>query len=82
MSKRLQIIVSDEEARDFRRAAVRSGLSLSDWARRALAREEQRQTGPRPDRLLEALEQALGCGHPTGDIDDMLREIEAGRALR
>jgi hypothetical protein len=82
MSKRLQIIVSDEEAARFRRSAKRSGMSLSEWARVALAREESRASGPDPARMLEALDRALGCAHPTGDIDQILGEIEAGRALR
>ena len=82
MSKRLQIIVSDDEAKSFRRAAQRAGMSLSEWARRSLGREEQRERGPDRSQFLLELDRALECGYPTGDIDQMLREIEAGRALR
>ena len=31
---------------------------------------------------LRALERALACNHPTGDIDEMLADIERGRDLR
>ena len=82
MSKRLQIIVNDSEADIFRRVAESSGLSLSEWARRALGREASRQSGPGAAQVLEALDRALECGHPTGDIDRILADIEAGRALR
>ena len=33
-------------------------------------------------RRLEAIEQALTCNHPTGDIEQMLTDIERGRDLR
>lgn len=82
MSKRLQIIVTDREAESVRRAAEGSGMSLSEWARRALAREASRQGGPNAEQVLEALDRALECAHPTGDIDQILGEIETGRALR
>ncbi|HVR30293.1 MAG TPA: hypothetical protein VMS86_12255 [Thermoanaerobaculia bacterium] len=76
------MIVSDEEAESFRRAAEREGTSLSEWARRSLTREARRHRGPDAQQVLDELERALACGHPTGDIDQMLKEIEAGRALR
>ena len=33
-------------------------------------------------RRLEAIDQALSCNHPTGDIEEMLSDIERGRDLR
>lgn len=33
-------------------------------------------------RRAEVLERALACNHPTGDIEEMLAEIERGRDLR
>lgn len=82
MSKRLQIVVEDEEHERFRKAAAREGLSLSEWVRRALERARQTQKGPAPSRKLSALDRALECGYPTADIDEMLEEIEKGRDLR
>jgi len=81
MSKRLQIVVSDQEAEEVRQAAIRSGLSLSEWARLALRQAHDRQVGPTPEQKLDALDRALACEHPVSDIDEMLSEIEAGRDL-
>ena len=33
-------------------------------------------------RRMEVIEQALTCNHPTGDIEEMLADIERGRDLR
>ena len=110
MSTRLQVVVSEEEMIALRQAARRRGLTVSEWARRALrrARDEQAGTGPGivargsdrrttdparsrhrstartpgAESRLRALERALACNHPTGDIDEMLADIERGRDLR
>ncbi len=85
MSTRLQVIVSDEEMISLRQAARGSGLTVSEWARQALrrARDEQAGSGPAqtPDAesRLRALERALAYNYPTGDIDEMLADIERGR---
>ena len=88
MSARLQVIVSDEEMISLRQAARRRGLTVSEWARQALRRARDGQAGPSPAQIpdaesrLRALERALACNHPTGDIDEMLADIERGRDLR
>ncbi len=82
MSKRLQVVISSLELKALRHAALREGLTLSEWARRALRRAHQAQAGPTPDQKLRALDRALRCSHPTGDIDQMLSEVERGRDLR
>ena len=88
MSTRLRVTLSEEEMISLRRAARRTGLSLSEWARRALRRARDEQAGSSPVRTLGAesrlgaLERALACNHPTGDIDEILADIERGRDLR
>ncbi len=82
MSIRLQIIVPEEEAEQLKRCAEREGLTLSEWARRALRHARHNQRGPTPARKLKALDRALGCGHSTGDMNTILAEIERGRGLR
>ena len=37
---------------------------------------------PGAESRLRALERALACNHPTGDIDEMLADIARGRDLR
>ena len=56
-----------------------AGLSLTVWGRQA---EQQGQQSPAVERKLRALDRALGCNHPTADIDRMLADIERGRDLR
>jgi len=82
MSKRLQIIVPDDEAEQLRRCAEREGMTLSEWARRALDRAQKSQLGPTQEGKLDALETALRCSHPTAPIEEMLNDIERGRDLR
>jgi len=82
MSTRLQVVMDADEVRELQRLARAEGLTVSEWVRRVLRRAAARRTGPTPERRLEAMERALKCGHPSGSIDEMLDEIERGRALR
>ena len=82
MSTRLQVVMSEEELASMRQAATRANLTLSEWARRALRRERDGSSGPTPESRLRALDDALACGHPTGNIDKLLADIETGRDLR
>ena len=82
MSTRLQIVMSETELASFRQVARRAGLTVSEWARRALRAARNAQAVPSPASKLEALERALRCNLPTGDIDEMLADIERGRDLR
>ena len=88
MSTRLQVIVSDEEMISLRQAARRRGLTVGEWARQVLRRVRTNRPVPARRRLLmrrsrlRALERALACNHLTGDIGEMLADIERGRDLR
>jgi hypothetical protein len=81
MSKRLQIVMPDEEIEEMRRTAEQAGMSLSEWARLALRRAQRSQRGPTAEDKLKAVERALECGHPTGAIQEVLADIEKGRDL-
>lgn len=74
MSHRLQILLSDGLVARLHKAAERSRLSRSAWVRRAIesALEEERVAR-------DPLSTLSGLNAPTGDIDQMLAEIEAGR---
>ena len=82
MSTRLQIVMSDAEAASLRQVARRAGLTASEWARRALRAARDAQAGPSPSSRVDALDRALACNHPTGDIGELLADIERGRDLR
>lgn len=56
-----------------------AGLSASAWADQVARQDRPRE---RAERRVRAIERALGCNHPTADIDDMLGDIERGRDLR
>ncbi len=74
MSTRLQVLVPEALDRKVRKAAQRSRLSAGAWVRQAIERAlaDDRPAG-------DPLEKLSGLGAPTGDIDQMLAEIEAGR---
>jgi hypothetical protein len=82
VSKRLQIVMPEAEIEALRKSARKEGLTLSEWARKALKKARQAQKGPTPEGKLKALVRALECDHPTADIDDILTSIERGRGLR
>jgi hypothetical protein len=73
-SHRLQVLVPESLQRRIVKAAQRSRLSTGAWVRKAIERHlaDDRAAGDPLDRL-----KALGA--PTGDIDRMLADIEAGR---
>lgn len=74
MSHRLQVLIPEALDRRIRKAAQRSRLSTGAWVRRAIERAlAEPASGGDPLERLSAL------GAPTGDVDQMLAEIEAGR---
>ena len=74
MSHRLQILIPESLVARLQKAAERSRLSRSAWVRRAIERAlEEERTARDPLSTLSTL------NAPTGDIDRMLAEIEAGR---
>lgn len=74
MSIRLQILVPEALERRVRKAAQRRQLAMGAWVREAI--ERALTEGTPADNPLEKLSR---LGAPTGDIDQMLAEIEAGR---
>ena len=71
-------------------SAVKIWPHSSDFGFRAGCEAEQIEEGERDlrngrtvaaDRRMRALDRALACGHPTGNIDRMLADIERGRDL-
>ena len=73
-SVRLQILVPPALQRRVQKAAERSRMSAGAWVRQAI---ERSLAADRPDG--DALDRLSRLGAPTGDIDQMLAEIEAGR---
>ena len=82
MSKRLQVILRDEEFEQLREVAREQGLTVSEWVRQAL--RQARTERPAGDRVrkLAAVRAAARHSFPTADIDEMIAEIERGYAAR
>jgi Ribbon-helix-helix protein, copG family len=79
MSHRLQVLIPEELDARIEKAAGRNRTSKGAWVRRAIEAELERRGGQEsgggdPLMRLASLEA------PTGDIDDMIAEIESGRS--
>lgn len=78
MSKRLQVVLDEEEYREIQRTARRHRMSVSEWVRQALRRARRSEPAVDAGRKLEAVRAAVGHEYPTADIEQMLQEIERG----
>jgi hypothetical protein len=74
MSKRLQVLVPDGLDARVTKAAQRKRVSKGEWVRRALERALQE-----PHEDADPVSRLARLGGPTGDISQMLAEIDAGR---
>jgi hypothetical protein len=73
-SYRLQVLIPEGLQRRVRKAAQRSRMSTGAWVRQAI---ERQLADDRP--AADPLERLRALGAPTGDIDQLLSEIDAGR---
>jgi hypothetical protein len=78
MSKRLQVILSDEEYEELRLVSSSAGMTVSEWVRQALRKMRRDQSLLETEGKIDAVRAAAKHGFPTGDIDAMLDEIETG----
>lgn len=79
MTKRLELLLDDAEFREIQAAARRQGMSVTEWVRSTLLAGQAEDTANRR-RALAAVRAARSGDFPTGDIDQILAEIEAGYA--
>jgi predicted 2-oxoglutarate/Fe(II)-dependent dioxygenase YbiX len=78
MSKRLQVILSDEEMRDLQKIARQQKTTVADWVRRALLSEKNRHPTKEADKKIQVVRAAVRNSFPAAEIDVMLAEIDAG----
>jgi hypothetical protein len=78
MSKRLQVLLSEDELSALQSAAAAESVPVGEWVRRAI--REKRDSAPRRsvEEKLRALREMSRMNLPTCDIDQMNAEIEAG----
>jgi hypothetical protein len=80
MSKRLQVLLEEDESREIREAAAREGIPVSEWVRRALREARRREPRSDLDEKVRAIRTAARYDFPTADIHEMLEQIEGGYA--
>lgn len=69
-----QVLIPERLDARVTKAAQRSRVSKGEWVRRALERALAE-----PQLGVDPVEQLAALGAPTGDIEQLLAEIEAGR---
>lgn len=80
MSKRLQVLVDEEEYREIQGVARRQRLTVAEWVRQALRRAREDDPGT-IEAKLRVIAEASRHEFPTADIDVMLAEIDRGRRI-
>jgi hypothetical protein len=78
MAKRLQVILQDPEYREIQRMARARHMSIAEWVRQALAVARRREPLGDTGKKLDVIRDAARHDFPTGDIDEMLTQIERG----
>ena len=78
MSHRLQVLIPEELDARIRKAADRERISKGEWVRRAI--EAVLRSGIDGPGGADPLARLSGLEAPTGDIEQILGEIEAGRS--
>jgi hypothetical protein len=66
---------------EIQRLAKREHLTVGEWVRRALRNAREQKPVNDPETKLKAVRRAAEFSFPTADIDQMLKEIEAGYQL-
>jgi hypothetical protein len=80
MAKRMKVLLEDGEYRRLQRTAKRHHMTLAEWVRRALRAASREEPDGGPAEKLAVVREAATHGFPTGDIGQMLDEIERGYA--
>ena len=80
MSKRLQVVLPDDEYSAIQDAAQRQGKPIARIVRDSLRRTLSEESAVDPAERIAAVLRFARFSGPTGDIDQILEEIERGRA--
>ena len=78
MTRRLQVLLDDEELAEIQDLARRRHQTTAAWVREALRVARDTTTYPETGRKLRAIREAVAHEYPARDIVDMLHEIEHG----
>jgi hypothetical protein len=78
MSKRLQVLLPDQEMADIQRLAKQERVTVGEWVRRVLLEARADRPATEPEKKLTAVRRAAEYSFPTADVKQMLTEIERG----
>jgi len=78
VSKRLQVLLDETEYREIQRASRLRKMTVAEWVRQALRAARRREPSGDVKKRLEVVRAAARHSFPTGDIDQMIAEIERG----
>ena len=81
MSKRLQVILPDDEYRAVSEVAQRAGKPVAEVVRESLRRTVAEAQDMTPEERIAAVLKFARFAEPIGDIEQVLDEIERGRGL-
>jgi len=81
MSKRLQVVMPDDEYRAIARAARQRGKPVSQLVRDSLRRTVAEEDQVDPEARIAAILRFARFGGPSADIEEILADIERGRGL-
>jgi hypothetical protein len=80
MTKRLQVLVEDDELREIQRLARSRRMTTAEWVRQSLRAAREAEAPADVGQKLAAVRTAAGHAFPTADMDQLLDEIERGYA--
>jgi hypothetical protein len=78
MTKRLQVLLDDDELAEIRELARRRRQTTAAWVREALRRAREETVYPDAVRKLKAVREASAHAYPIADPDQVAAEIERG----
>lgn len=78
MSKRLQVLLPEQEMKEIQRLARLDRLTVGEWVRRVLREARAQKPSSGPEAKLAAVRRSVEYSFPTADMEQMLREIEQG----
>ena len=79
MSHRLQVLIPEQLDSKIEKAAQRSRTSKGAWVRQAIEAALERRPGKQPAST-NPLARLASLNAPTAEIDEMITQIDSGRA--
>jgi hypothetical protein len=78
VAKKMHVALGDHEYGEIERLARERGISVSEWVQQAIDVARREESSGDLARKLAAVRAAARHNSPTGDIENMLTEIERG----